>query len=52
MMMTAAEYARCIIDNIERVIIGKHSQVELLLVALLCQGHVLVEDVPGTGKTI
>src|SRR5205085_10028250 len=38
-------------DNIERVIIGKREVVELLLVALLCEGHVLIEDVPGTGKT-
>ena len=37
--------------NIARVIVGKESIVELLLVALLCEGHVLLEDVPGTGKT-
>jgi MoxR-like ATPase len=37
--------------NIEQVIIGKSDVVELLLVALLCEGHVLIEDVPGTGKT-
>jgi len=41
-----------IIGNVERVIIGKHTQVELLMVALLCQGHLLIEDVPGTGKTM
>jgi len=41
-----------IIDNVENVIIGKREQIELLLVALLCQGHVLLEDVPGTGKTM
>lgn len=40
-----------LITNIERVIIGKRDVVELLLVALLCEGHVLIEDVPGTGKT-
>jgi MoxR-like ATPase len=34
------------------VIVGKRAQLELLLVALLCQGHVLIEDVPGTGKTM
>lgn len=38
-------------DNVERVIIGKRDVIELLLVALLCEGHVLIEDVPGTGKT-
>ena len=40
-----------LLQNIERVIIGKRDVVELLLVALLCEGHVLIEDVPGTGKT-
>ncbi|MDQ2743874.1 MAG: AAA family ATPase, partial [Chloroflexota bacterium] len=40
-----------LLANIERVIIGKRTVVELLLVALLCEGHVLIEDVPGTGKT-
>jgi MoxR-like ATPase len=40
-----------LISNIERVIIGKRDVVELLLVALMCEGHVLIEDVPGTGKT-
>jgi MoxR-like ATPase len=34
------------------VIIGKHAVVEQTLLALLCQGHILIEDVPGTGKTI
>jgi len=38
-------------QNVERVIVGKHSEVQLTLMALLCQGHVLVEDVPGVGKT-
>jgi MoxR-like ATPase len=37
--------------NVARVIVGKESVIELLLVALLCEGHVLLEDVPGTGKT-
>jgi MoxR-like ATPase len=40
-----------LIANIERVIVGKRDVIELLLVALLCEGHVLIEDVPGTGKT-
>jgi MoxR-like ATPase len=38
--------------NIERVIVGKRDVIDLLLVALLCEGHVLIEDVPGTGKTM
>ncbi len=45
-------FAGKIIANVERVIVGKRAEVELLLVALLCQGHVLLEDVPGTGKTM
>jgi MoxR-like ATPase len=39
-------------ENVERVIVGKHREVQLVLVALLCRGHVLVEDVPGVGKTV
>lgn len=38
-------------ENIARVIVGKDDVVELMLVALFCQGHVLLEDVPGIGKT-
>ena len=41
-----------IVSNVEKVIIGKHDEVRLALVALLCQGHVLIEDVPGVGKTM
>ena len=44
--------ADTIIANVERVIVGKHGEVELALIALLCQGHVLIEDVPGVGKTM
>jgi MoxR-like ATPase len=44
--------AERIIGNVEKVIIGKEAEVRLALVALLCQGHVLIEDVPGVGKTI
>ncbi len=40
-----------IIENIQRVIIGKRETIELLLTAILCEGHALLEDVPGTGKT-
>jgi MoxR-like ATPase len=38
--------------SVERVIVGKHHEVRVALVALLCQGHLLIEDVPGTGKTM
>jgi MoxR-like ATPase len=41
-----------VIANVERVIVGKHHEVRLALVALLCRGHLLIEDVPGTGKTV
>lgn len=41
-----------IITNVERVIIGKHNEIQMVLVAMLCQGHVLIEDVPGVGKTM
>lgn len=42
---------RRIIENISRVIVGKERSIELLLVALLAEGHVLIEDIPGLGKT-
>jgi MoxR-like ATPase len=45
-------FANLFIDNVERVIIGKRDILEYILVALLCEGHVLLEDVPGTGKTM
>jgi MoxR-like ATPase len=41
-----------LLENVEQVIVGKHQEVQLTLIALLCQGHVLVEDVPGVGKTM
>ncbi len=44
--------ARRVVENVERVIVGKGEVVELMLVALLCEGHVLIEDVPGIGKTM
>jgi len=53
--ITLAEVSRQadkIIANVERVILGKRRQIELALTALLCGGHVLLEDVPGVGKTV
>jgi MoxR-like ATPase len=41
-----------VLANVERVIVGKHREVRFALVALLCRGHLLIEDVPGTGKTV
>ena len=40
------------IKNVENVIIGKRQAIELVIMALLCEGHVLIEDAPGTGKTM
>ena len=40
-----------LVKNVKKVIIGKDEVIQLLLVAVLCEGHVLLEDVPGTGKT-
>jgi MoxR-like ATPase len=45
-------FARKVIQNIEHVIVGKRSTVELAVVGLLGQGHLLIEDVPGVGKTM
>jgi MoxR-like ATPase len=41
-----------VLDSVERVIVGKSGAVELVLVAIFCEGHVLLEDVPGIGKTM
>ena len=49
---TSTVYWRPTIDNVQRVIVGKAEVIELLVVALICEGHVLLEDVPGTGKTM
>jgi MoxR-like ATPase len=44
--------AERLIANVERVIVGKREAIELVIVALLCEGHLLIEDVPGVGKTM
>ncbi len=41
-----------LIENVEHVIVGKRPTIEYMMVALLCEGHVLLEDVPGSGKTM
>ena len=51
-MTTIQETGDRVAANVERVIIGKSHEVRLTLVALLCRGHLLIEDVPGTGKTM
>lgn len=51
-MISLQDFSSKVIENVENVIIGKQSLIELLTVAILCEGHVLLEDVPGTGKTM
>src|SRR5512136_2863878 len=51
-MSSVQTVAQALVDNVERVIIGKRNAVELAVVGLLCQGHLLIEDVPGVGKTM
>lgn len=51
-MQDIRQTAERIVSSVEAVIIGKRQAVEMLLIALLCKGHVLLEDVPGTGKTM
>lgn len=53
--MNAQSYKKSfdkVVENIETVLKGKHDVVRLALVAILCEGHILFEDVPGTGKTV
>jgi MoxR-like ATPase len=51
-MQRVQEFAQRIQENVEKVIVGKRTVVESLVIALLCEGHVLLEDVPGVGKTM
>ena len=49
---SARGIAQLIVDNVKRVIIGKDQAIELGVIALMCEGHALIEDVPGVGKTM
>src|SRR5512137_2938367 len=51
-MNSIQSFAELVTANVEKVIVGKRSAIEMMLVALLCEGHVLVEDFPGVGKTM
>ena len=51
-MDTVKQVVERVAANVEAVIIGKRRAIDLVLIALLCKGHVLLEDVPGTGKTM
>ncbi|MFQ5434232.1 MAG: AAA family ATPase [Anaerolineae bacterium] len=44
--------ANRMVENVERVIVGKRAAVQITVLGLLCQGHILIEDVPGVGKTV
>lgn len=50
-MPAVARLASRILDNVDRVMVGKRHVAELVLVAMLCERHVLIEDIPGVGKT-
>jgi MoxR-like ATPase len=51
-ILEVQEFANTVIQNVEKVIVGKRRAIEQVLIALLCEGHVLIEDAPGTGKTM
>src|SRR5215216_5899481 len=51
-MEDVQKFVTPMIENVEQVIVGKRPAIEFILVALLCEGHVLLEDVPGSGKTM
>ena len=51
-MADVQEIANRVIQNVEQVIVGKRKSVQLTVLGLLCQGHMLIEDVPGVGKTM
>lgn len=50
-MVNVVETAGRIIDNVGKVVFGKRQAAELMMIAVLCEGHILLEDVPGIGKT-
>ncbi len=51
-MTKIQSFGERLINNLEKVIVGKREALELIVIGLLCQGHVLIEDVPGVGKTM
>ena len=51
-MADVKSFGERVIDNLEKVIVGKRDVLELIVTGLLCQGHILIEDVPGVGKTM
>jgi MoxR-like ATPase len=51
-MADIKEFGERLVGNLEQVIVGKRNSLELVVIGLLCQGHILIEDVPGVGKTM
>ena len=51
-MIDLKQFGERVVGNLERVIVGKSQALELVVIGLLCQGHILIEDVPGVGKTM
>jgi MoxR-like ATPase len=51
-MADIQSFGNILMGNLEKVIVGKRQSIELIVIGLLCQGHVLIEDVPGVGKTV
>ena len=51
-MQTTQSVTERILENVRRVIVGKDNEIRLTMVGLLCEGHLLIEDVPGVGKTM
>ena len=51
-MADIQSFGKKLVGNLEKVIVGKRQTLDLIVVGLLCQGHILIEDVPGVGKTV
>lgn len=51
-MTDVLSFSKRLITNIEHTIVGKQSSIEMAVIGLLCQGHLLIEDIPGVGKTV
>ncbi|WP_448334743.1 AAA family ATPase [Bellilinea sp.] len=51
-MEKVQSFSKKVMENLEKVIVGKTHTLELVIISLLCQGHLLIDDVPGVGKTI
>ena len=52
MSLDVQDMCRRLLASVGTVIVGKEAEIELCIIALLCRGHLLIEDVPGTGKTL